>query len=60
MDMEQTICHCFGVSAQDIADAVNNGATSFEEVQDATQAGTGCGGCEDDARALVDELLANK
>ena len=34
-----------------------NGAKSFEEVQEKTEVGTGCGHCVENNKALVDELL---
>ena len=45
------------LSAQDIADAIKNGARSYEEVVAATDVTTICGVCEDNVRELVDELL---
>lgn len=37
--------------------AVKNGAKSFEDVQAVTKVGTGCGGCIEGNKALVDYLL---
>lgn len=59
MDREETICFCVGVTAGEIEDAVKNGAATYEEVQEITNCGTVCGGCEDNIRALIDELLSN-
>lgn len=56
-DMSEIICSCLDLSAQDIADAINNGARSYEDVVAATDATTVCGVCEDAVRELVDELL---
>ena len=38
-------------------DAIANGAKSFEEVQEVTNLGNGCGKCIGANRVLVDELL---
>ncbi|AOR24696.1 (2Fe-2S)-binding protein [Clostridium taeniosporum] len=56
MDMSEVICGCVGVTAQDIKDAMNNGATTLEEVQEATNAGTCCGGCVD----KIEEIMIAK
>lgn len=57
MDRTETICFCNDVTVGDIEDAVKKGAKSFDDVVKATEATTGCGGCEDNVRALVDKLL---
>jgi bacterioferritin-associated ferredoxin len=57
MDDNEIVCQCTSVTVKDIKDAIENGAKSFEEVQEATQVSTVCGGCEDDVKALVEELL---
>jgi bacterioferritin-associated ferredoxin len=45
------------VSVQDLKDAIKNGAKSFEEVQEITNVGTGCGGCVENVKDLIEELL---
>lgn len=57
MDNEKVVCGCKNVKVQDIKNAIANGAKSFEEVQEVTQVGTGCGHCVENNRTLVDELL---
>lgn len=57
IDENQIVCGCFKVTAGDIVAAVKNGAKSFEDVQAATKVGTGCGGCIEGNKALVDYLL---
>jgi NAD(P)H-nitrite reductase large subunit len=59
IDENQIVCGCFKVTAQQIVDAVKNGAKSFEEVQAITKIGTGCGGCIVNNQALVGYLLKN-
>ncbi|MBI5718976.1 MAG: (2Fe-2S)-binding protein [Burkholderiales bacterium] len=39
------ICICHRVSDRDIAHAVAGGCKTFDELQEATRAGTGCGAC---------------
>lgn len=57
IDENQIVCGCFKVKAQDIVAAVNGGAKSFEDVQATTKVGTGCGGCVESNKALVEYLL---
>lgn len=57
MDNDKVVCGCINVTVKDIKDAIANGAKSFEEVQEVTKVGTGCGQCVESNRALVDELL---
>jgi len=57
MDNDKVICGCTNVTVQNLRDAIENGAKSFEEVQSITKVGTGCGKCVDSVKVLVDELL---
>lgn len=54
MNLDKIVCECMGVTSGMIKEAVENGATTIEEVQDATGAGTACGVCLDDVQRLVD------
>ena len=58
IDENQVVCGCFKLTVQDLANAIKNGAKSFEEVQAATKVGTGCGGCVEGNKKLVAQLLA--
>ncbi|WP_298582631.1 FAD-dependent oxidoreductase [uncultured Kocuria sp.] len=58
MTPESTVCHCAGVTMGGITDAVGRGAATVEEVSCATRASTGCGGCKDAVRRLVEEHAA--
>jgi NAD(P)H-nitrite reductase large subunit len=60
MNNDKVVCGCFNVTEQDIKNAINNGAKSYQEVQDITKVGTGCGGCVVSSEALVNELLIRK
>jgi NAD(P)H-nitrite reductase large subunit len=57
IEENQIVCGCFKVTAGDIVAAVKNGAKSFEDVQAVTKVGTGCGGCIEGNKALVNYLL---
>lgn len=59
-DKDEIICGCFDLKVEDIIKAVNDGAATYEEVQEATQVGTACGQCEDEVKQLIDEVLAEK
>lgn len=43
-----------------IKEAVDAGASTLEEVQDATGAGTACGACVDDVRRLVEQFVKER
>jgi len=47
------ICACLGVSVSAVQAAIDAGATSLSAVGDATRAGTSCGSCRPEIRALV-------
>lgn len=53
MDMNEVICGCLNVTAQDIKNAVDNGAKTLEEVQEQTSAGTCCGCCTDKIEGII-------
>ncbi|MBU9726852.1 MULTISPECIES: (2Fe-2S)-binding protein [Diplocloster] len=57
MDMNKTVCTCYGVTIGDLKEAIENGAGSFDEVQEITNVSTACGSCEEYARNVVEELL---
>lgn len=57
MDDDKVVCGCINVTVKDIKDSIKNGAKSFEEVQEATSVGTGCGNCVESVKELVDQLL---
>ncbi len=57
MDDNQVVCNCFNVTVKDIKNAIESGAKTYEEVQEITSVGTGCGGCADTSEDLVNSLL---
>jgi NAD(P)H-nitrite reductase large subunit len=51
------ICHCNGIMKSEIVKAIREkGLKTVEEVQDATEAGTVCGGCIDDIEEILREV----
>ena len=54
------VCHCRGISDQQIRRLVEDGATSAREVARASGAGLRCGGCRVNLKEVVDQLLARE
>jgi nitrogen fixation NifU-like protein len=51
------ICHCLGITDKDIEKAFQQGARTWEALQQATKIGTVCGGCKDKAMELLHGLV---
>ena len=51
----RTVCRCAGVSGTSIAAAVSSGCGTVAEVSASTRAGTGCGGCHEDIKGLIEK-----
>ena len=60
MDFEKVVCPCLGITNGMIKDAVDSGASTLEEVQEMTGAGTACGVCIDDVQRLVDYFATER
>lgn len=56
MDREQVICPCLDVTAGQIMDAYEEGATTVDAIKEITVAGTVCGACIDEIEDLLSEL----
>lgn len=54
-DPQRTVCRCAGVSAASIGDSVAEGCSSVADVSKATRAGTGCGGCHEDIKGIIEK-----
>lgn len=55
--MSEIICHCFEVSREEIKKAIKEqGLKTVEEVGEVTNAGTGCGGCQEQIQEILDEI----
>ncbi len=53
------ICNCNGVSKGAIVGALRNGCKTFKAVCDATRAGTGCGSCKVQVKAIVEAVAGD-
>jgi assimilatory nitrate reductase electron transfer subunit len=53
-DPAGTVCRCAGVSGNPITGAVADGCSTVADVSKATRAGTGCGGCHEDIKGLIE------
>jgi nitrite reductase (NADH) large subunit len=53
------ICNCNGVSKAQISAAVRAGKRSLEVLCHATRAGTGCGTCKKDVRAILESVAGD-
>ena len=51
------ICHCLHITDKDIENAFQNGARTWEQLQEATKIGTVCGGCKKEAMELLHGLV---
>ncbi|TJV92614.1 MAG: nitrate reductase [Mesorhizobium sp.] len=54
VDRGAVVCSCFGVGANQIAEAVRGGCTSVEAIGAALHAGTNCGSCRAEIRTLIE------
>ncbi|WP_275425483.1 (2Fe-2S)-binding protein [Pseudomonas saudimassiliensis] len=60
-DVGATICSCFAVGRNTILDAIrDNGLTNVEAVGRCVRAGTNCGSCQPEIRALLAEARATE
>lgn len=60
MENDYVVCSCLGTTVGDLKKAIEDGASSFEEVQEVTNIGNICGVCMQEAREIVEELLQEK
>ena len=60
MDLEKIVCYCQNVTNGMIKEAVDAGASTLEEVQEETGAGTVCGGCVENVQHLVEEFVMER
>lgn len=58
-DDDEIICFCMGITAKEINDAIEEGATTFEEIQEMTEAGTVCGICEEKINELIEKSISS-
>lgn len=55
---DATLCRCAGVTLGSVQDSVAGGCASVPDVSTATRAGTGCGGCHEDIRVVIEHHFA--
>lgn len=60
MDMDKVVCECFGITNGMIKEAVDNGASTLEEVIEITGATTACEVCTDDVQRVVDYFTTER
>lgn len=60
MNLDKVVCNCLGITNGMIKDAVDDGARTLEEVQEATGAATICGVCMDDVQHLIDYFVTER
>ena len=54
---DKIVCTCFDVYKSEIVKAIKaEQLTNLQEVMDITQAGTGCGSCQDEIQEILDEV----
>ncbi|RWM21206.1 MAG: nitrate reductase [Mesorhizobium sp.] len=54
VDRGAVVCSCFGVGANQIADAVRGGCVSVEAIGATLHAGTNCGSCRAEIRTIIE------
>lgn len=57
MNLDKVVCNCLNITNGMIKDAVDAGASTLEEVQEATGAGTVCGACIEDVEHLIEQFI---
>lgn len=60
MDPEKIVCNCLSVTVGRIKDAVDSGASTLEEVQEITGAGTVCGACLEEVQNLTRHFVSER
>ncbi len=49
------VCFCHGVTEEEICQAIKKGCHTLELIQNETLASTGCGGCAEEVKRLLEE-----
>lgn len=56
-DKNETVCYCMNVTLEQVEEAIKKyNLKTVEEVGKKTQAGTGCGGCKDRIKRILDSI----
>ena len=56
----ERVCACSGTTARQIQRLIDKGVADYEGISSATGAGSGCGACDPEIRALLAEYRAGK
>lgn len=56
MNPDKIICPCYKITKGMIADAVEQGASTYKEVKKLTKAGKACGHCKKKVKKLIKKL----
>ena len=57
MDFNKVVCNCMNITNGMIKEAVDAGASTLEEVQEATGGVTICGACVEDVEQLIEQFV---
>lgn len=60
MNFNKVVCTCMNITNGMIKEAVDAGASTLEEVQEATGAGSICGACVEDVEHLVEQFVKER
>ena len=60
MDLNKMVCSCYSVTNGMIKEAVDNGASTMEEIMEATGAVTICEACADDVQRALDYFATER
>jgi NAD(P)H-nitrite reductase large subunit len=60
MNLDDIVCNCMSITKGMIKEAVEKGATTLDEVMEATGAATICGACADEVKRLTGYFASNK
>ena len=60
MKREKIACNCKNITYGIIEDAIQNGASSYEEVEELLKFGTGCGQCKEFINFLIRDILEER
>ena len=60
MNLDKIVCNCMSVTSGMIKEAVDSGASTLAEVQEATGASTVCGACLEEVERLVQYFVSER
>lgn len=60
MNLDEVVCFCLNITNGMVKEAVDSGASTLEQIQQITEAGTICGACCDNVQQLIDVFVAER